>query len=223
MHGCTLCHWHSVHYFPELKSHCYLYDAQGQRQAYLLPIFLRAVGSLVVRASDSRPEGLEIVEVEIEVVSPSIVPSGNFAELKSHCHLYGAQGQRQAYLLPIFLRAVGSLVVRASDSRPEGLGSMPDATRDPPSTHGLTCRNCGGGDRGRVAIYRPFGELRRAKIALSPVWCSRPTTGVPLAHATMNFVGLVLTTSDRWHQKTTTTFIHSFNLVVREYDVSTEY
>ncbi|GFW54200.1 uncharacterized protein TNCV_4372741 [Trichonephila clavipes] len=65
------------------------------------------------------------------------------------------------------------------------------------------CRNCGGGDRGRVAIYRPFGELRRAKIVLSPVWCSRPTTGVPLAHATMNFVGLDLTASDRWHQKTT--------------------
>ncbi|GFV91166.1 hypothetical protein TNCV_896871 [Trichonephila clavipes] len=57
----------------------------------------RTVGSLVVRASDSRPEGLgsmppntlrvhtdlhaEIVEVEIEVVSPSIVPSGNFTEL----------------------------------------------------------------------------------------------------------------------------------------------
>ncbi|GFY08611.1 hypothetical protein TNCV_810441 [Trichonephila clavipes] len=67
------------------------------------------------------------------------------------------------------------------------------------------CRNCGGGDRGRVAIYRPFGELRRAKIVLSPVRCSRPTTGVPLAHATMNFVGLDLTASDRWHQKTTTT------------------
>ncbi|GFV11716.1 hypothetical protein TNCV_977051 [Trichonephila clavipes] len=66
------------------------------------------------------------------------------------------------------------------------------------------CRNCGGGDRGRVAIYRPFGELRRAKIVLSPVWCSRPTTGVPLAHATMNFVGLDLTASDRWHQTTTT-------------------
>ncbi|GFX38596.1 hypothetical protein TNCV_3475863 [Trichonephila clavipes] len=68
----------------------------------------------------------------------------------------------------------------------------------------FTCRNCGGGDRGRVAIYRPFGKFRRAKIALAPVWCSRPTTGVPLAHATMNFVGLDLTTSDRWHQKTTT-------------------
>ncbi|GFU72155.1 hypothetical protein TNCV_3152911 [Trichonephila clavipes] len=62
-----------------------------------------------------------------------------------------------------------------------------------------TCRNCGSEDRGRVAIYRPFGEFRRAKIVLSPVWCSRSTTGVPLAHATMNFVGLDLTTSDRWH------------------------
>ncbi|GFW92762.1 uncharacterized protein TNCV_1735551 [Trichonephila clavipes] len=56
-------------------------------------------------------------------------------------------------------RAVGSLVVRASDSRPEGLGSMLDATKYPPSAHGFTCRNCGGGDRGRVAIYRPFGEV----------------------------------------------------------------
>ncbi|GFV15516.1 hypothetical protein TNCV_4835421 [Trichonephila clavipes] len=73
----------------------------------------------MARASDSRTEGLgsmldvtdtlrvhtdslaEIVEVEIEVVSPSIVPSGSFSELKSHCHLYGAQGQRQAFLLPM--------------------------------------------------------------------------------------------------------------------------
>ncbi|GFW44022.1 hypothetical protein TNCV_997871 [Trichonephila clavipes] len=75
------------------------------------------------------------------------------------------------------------------------------------------CRNCGGGDRGRVAIYRPFGELRRAKIVLSPVWCSRPTTGVPLAHATMNFVGLDLTASDRWHQTTTTTTSSHYNFV----------
>ncbi|GFV50773.1 hypothetical protein TNCV_2214341 [Trichonephila clavipes] len=28
--------------------------------------------------------------------------------------------------------------------------------------HYFTCRNCGGGDRGRVAIYRPFGEFHRA-------------------------------------------------------------
>ncbi|GFV46099.1 gag-Pol polyprotein [Trichonephila clavipes] len=69
-------------------------------------ISLRAVGSLVVRASDSRPEGLgsmldvtkyppsaygvrarySLAEiVEIEVVSPSIVPSGSSTELKSHC------------------------------------------------------------------------------------------------------------------------------------------
>ncbi|GFV72851.1 hypothetical protein TNCV_1325621 [Trichonephila clavipes] len=63
----------------------------------------------------------------------------------------------------------------------------------------LTCRNCGGGDRGRVALYHPFGEFRRAKIVLSPIGCSRPTTDVALAHATMDFVGLDLTTSDRWH------------------------
>ncbi|GFU06934.1 hypothetical protein TNCV_3456061, partial [Trichonephila clavipes] len=27
----------------------------------------------------------------------------------------------------------------------------------------FTCRNCGGGDRGRVAIYRTFGEFLRLK------------------------------------------------------------
>ncbi|GFU39376.1 uncharacterized protein TNCV_1716491 [Trichonephila clavipes] len=59
----------------------------------------------------------------------------------------------------VLLRAVGSLVVRASDSRPEGLGLMLDVTKYPPSAHGFTCRNCGGRDRGRVAIYRPFGEV----------------------------------------------------------------
>ncbi|GFT28796.1 hypothetical protein TNCV_3585161 [Trichonephila clavipes] len=36
--------------------------------------------------------------------------------------------------------AVGSLLVRASDSRPEGLCSMPDATKYPPSTHGVRTR-----------------------------------------------------------------------------------
>ncbi|GFS70903.1 hypothetical protein TNCV_2719811 [Trichonephila clavipes] len=36
--------------------------------------------------------------------------------------------------------AVGSLVVRASDSGPEGLGSMPDATKYTPSTHGVRAR-----------------------------------------------------------------------------------
>ncbi|GFY11269.1 uncharacterized protein TNCV_4472551 [Trichonephila clavipes] len=36
---------------------------------------------------------------------------------------------------------------------------MLDVTKYPPGAHGFTCRNCGGGDRGRVAIYRPFGEV----------------------------------------------------------------
>ncbi|GFV92630.1 hypothetical protein TNCV_1374811 [Trichonephila clavipes] len=55
---------------------------------------------------------------------------------------------------------VGSLVVRASDSRPEGLGSMPDAPKYPPSTHGFNAEIV---EIGGVAIYRPFGEFRRAK------------------------------------------------------------
>ncbi|GFW87304.1 hypothetical protein TNCV_4514891 [Trichonephila clavipes] len=38
------------------------------------------------------------------------------------------------------LGAVGSLVVRASDSRPEGLGSMLDVTKYPPSAHGVRAR-----------------------------------------------------------------------------------
>ncbi|GFV53476.1 hypothetical protein TNCV_3446101 [Trichonephila clavipes] len=38
------------------------------------------------------------------------------------------------------LGAVGSLVVRASESISEGLGSMPDATKYHPSTHGVRAR-----------------------------------------------------------------------------------
>ncbi|GFW06494.1 glycine N-methyltransferase [Trichonephila clavipes] len=38
------------------------------------------------------------------------------------------------------LWAVGSLVVRASDSRPEGLGSMLDVTKYPPSAQGVRAR-----------------------------------------------------------------------------------
>ncbi|GFY29949.1 putative DD41D transposase [Trichonephila clavipes] len=83
-----------------------------------------------------------------------------------------------------YLKSVGSLVVRASDSRPEGLGSMPDATKYPPSTQGVPvlvgpkvlwaesgvqedwrifpspsvpCLNCGGGDR----WCRHLSSLRR--------------------------------------------------------------
>ncbi|GFU96029.1 hypothetical protein TNCV_2792191, partial [Trichonephila clavipes] len=35
---------------------------------------------------------------------------------------------------------VGGIVVRALDSRPEGLGSMPDASKYPPSTLGVRAR-----------------------------------------------------------------------------------
>ncbi|GFY29126.1 hypothetical protein TNCV_4722541 [Trichonephila clavipes] len=76
--------------------------------------------------------------------------------------------------------AVGSLMVRALDSGPEGL---------------VPCLNCGGGDRWWRAIYRnvlsSLREFHRAKIVLSPIWCSRlrPTTGVHLAHCHDEFRG----------------------------------
>ncbi|GFX03526.1 hypothetical protein TNCV_4751111 [Trichonephila clavipes] len=94
------------------------------------------------------------------------------------------------------INPVGSLVVRASDFRPEGLGSIPDATKYPPSTHGFTCRNCGGGDRGRVAIYHPFGEFCRAKshCHLYGAQGQRQAYLLPMPRC---FVGLDLTTSDR--------------------------
>ncbi|GFV53706.1 hypothetical protein TNCV_2092091 [Trichonephila clavipes] len=105
--------------------------------------------------------------------------------------------RKRMLLTKVHEKAVGSLVVRASDSGPEGLGSMPDATKHPPSTHGFTCRNCGGGDRGRVAIYRPFGEFRRAKS-----YCHlHGAQSVPLAHDTMNFVGLEQTGGIRKQQQ----------------------
>ncbi|GFX71595.1 hypothetical protein TNCV_2695831 [Trichonephila clavipes] len=60
------------------------------------------------------------------------------------------------------LRTLSCLVVRASDSRPEWLGSMPDVTKYPPSAHGFPA-DIVEVEIGGVAIYRPFGEFRRAK------------------------------------------------------------
>ncbi|GFX07680.1 hypothetical protein TNCV_4159491 [Trichonephila clavipes] len=59
-------------------------------------------------------------------------------------------------------KAVGSLVFRASDSNPEGLGSMPDATKYPPSTHEFH-EEIVEVEVGDVAINRPFGEFCQAK------------------------------------------------------------
>ncbi|GFV01488.1 hypothetical protein TNCV_2960821 [Trichonephila clavipes] len=75
---------------------------------------------------------------------------------------------------------------------------MPDATKYPPSTHEFHAEivewKIGG-----VAIYRPFGKFRRAKsyCHLYGAQGQRQAYFWPLA--TMNFVGLDLTTSDWWH------------------------
>ncbi|GFV80112.1 hypothetical protein TNCV_1476751 [Trichonephila clavipes] len=85
----------------------------------------------------------EIVEVEIEVVSPSIVPSGNFAELN---------------------RTVTCMVLKANDRRT----SCPchDGFRGPRSDYirQFPCLNCKGGDR----WCHPLSSLRelfRAKVS----------------------------------------------------------
>ncbi|GFW53183.1 hypothetical protein TNCV_3294301 [Trichonephila clavipes] len=93
---------------------------------------------------------------------------------KSYEFKSGKQGERatRTHAIEPFLlcyleasnapQAVSSLVVRASDSRPEGLGSMPDATKYPPSTHGFHAEIVEV-EIGGVAIYRPFGEFPLAK------------------------------------------------------------
>ncbi|GFW90971.1 hypothetical protein TNCV_1758451 [Trichonephila clavipes] len=54
---------------------------------------------------------------------------------------------------------MGSLVVRASDSRQEGLDSMPDPTKYPPSTQGFHAEIVEV-EIGGVTICSSFGEFR---------------------------------------------------------------
>ncbi|GFU17440.1 hypothetical protein TNCV_4309691 [Trichonephila clavipes] len=131
------------------------------------------MGSLVLRASDSRLKTALSLSLSLKL---TLISLKSIVQDTLHINIW----------------AVGILVVRASDSRPEGLGSNARCHQTPSeytrSTCSLnqwvrslvgfitnagsgeyfpplqfTCRNCGGGDRGRVAIYRPFGKFRRAK------------------------------------------------------------
>ncbi|GFW78568.1 helitron_like_N domain-containing protein [Trichonephila clavipes] len=70
--------------------------------------------------------------------------------------------------------AMGSLMVRASDYRPEGL---------------VPCRNCGGGDRWCSHLSSLRG-ISPSLIVLSPIWCSRPMAGLLLAPCHDEFRGL---------------------------------
>ncbi|GFT32454.1 hypothetical protein TNCV_4484551 [Trichonephila clavipes] len=78
----------------------------------------------------------------------------------------------------------------------------------------FTCRNCGGGDRGRVAIYSPFGEFRRAK-SHCHLYGAQGQRQAYLLPMPRSFVGLDLTTSDRWHQKTTISLYILYHVVER--------
>ncbi|GFT09701.1 transposable element Tc3 transposase [Trichonephila clavipes] len=69
----------------------------------------------------------------------------------------------------IFKMTVDSLGVRTLDSRPEGLGSMPDATKYPPSTHGVRARYIRGSEvlwaksrvQGLENISLPFSSMQK--------------------------------------------------------------
>ncbi|GFY16637.1 uncharacterized protein TNCV_2787631 [Trichonephila clavipes] len=92
-----------------------------------------------------------------------------------------------------------------------GLGQICDSSKNKKSLK-FTCRNCGGGDRGRVAIYRPFGEFRRFKshCHLYGAQGQRQAYLLPMPRC---FVGLDLTTSDSCQ------VIHSqFSLAIHQND-----
>ncbi|GFV03774.1 hypothetical protein TNCV_1877221 [Trichonephila clavipes] len=55
------------------------------------------------------------------------------------------------------------------------------------------------GEIGGVAIYHPFGEFRRAKSYCHLYGAQGQRQAYLLPRATMNFVGLDMTTSDKWH------------------------
>ncbi|GFU00822.1 hypothetical protein TNCV_4819641 [Trichonephila clavipes] len=81
-----------------------------------------------------------------------------------------------------------------------------------PKSCGLSHERCGIGEYfpplqfhseiveiGGVAIYRPFGEFRRAKSYCHLYGAQGQRQAYFLPLATMNFVGLYLTKSDRGH------------------------
>ncbi|GFW24561.1 uncharacterized protein TNCV_2404261 [Trichonephila clavipes] len=69
--------------------------------------------------------------------------------------------------------AVGSLMARASDSRPEGLGSMPDATKFPPSIHVINL----------VALHFKCDQARRRFVE----WAQNEIAVVPDFHKRILF------------------------------------
>ncbi|GFU69987.1 uncharacterized protein TNCV_1879451 [Trichonephila clavipes] len=88
----------------------------------------------------------------------------------------------------VLVKSVGPKVLRAK-SRMQGTGEY----FPPLQSHGKIVEV----EISGVVIYCPFGELRRANS-----YChlyGAQGLGQRQAFAPMNFVGLVLTTSDRWH------------------------
>ncbi|GFX75340.1 DDE_3 domain-containing protein [Trichonephila clavipes] len=77
----------------------------------------------------------QLLDNVVQSMVNALLPDVRAAMIMNHCAINHGSASLAAG------GAVGSLVVRASDSRQE-----------------VPCQNCGGG----VAIYRPLGEFRRA-------------------------------------------------------------
>ncbi|GFW19830.1 hypothetical protein TNCV_3561331 [Trichonephila clavipes] len=68
----------------------------------------------------------------------------------ARCHQTPSEYTRSTCLLNQWVRSLVGLITSA------GTGEYFTPLQ-------FTCSNCGGGDKDRVAIYRPFGEFRRVK------------------------------------------------------------
>ncbi|GFX67507.1 hypothetical protein TNCV_3463961 [Trichonephila clavipes] len=93
---------------------------------------------VVVRASDYRPEGLGSMPDATKYLPSTHDYTRAFGDGPRNFEPWSGSPNRTHYNS---IWAMGSVVVvRASDYRPEGLGSMPDATKYLPSTHGVRAR-----------------------------------------------------------------------------------
>ncbi|GFX50259.1 hypothetical protein TNCV_3018451, partial [Trichonephila clavipes] len=74
----------------------------------------------------------------------------------------------------------------------------------------IPCSNCGGGDSWCRHLLS-LREFRRAKSHCHLYGAQGQRQAYLLPHATMNFMGLDLTTSDRWHYKQQQLYYNSPN------------
>ncbi|GFT43577.1 hypothetical protein TNCV_3133071 [Trichonephila clavipes] len=88
---------------PGFDSRCYQIPSEYKRSTFSLNQWFRSLVGCIKSTGTgefSFPFRFHSVIVEVEIVGVAIYrPFGEFHLAKSYCHLHGAQGQRQAYIL----------------------------------------------------------------------------------------------------------------------------